>query len=239
MGRDTGQRNVPGGGRGRSLGGWGWGVSKWCQEDFSSSLESLPPHPWTARHLGSLTRHPALSGLCHPGKGQMDRQGNPGSQISLGHTPNLLPWCSWGFPLAASQTEGQTPSKPIPLLPASLPRQRTSAAQVCAEAAHPGSGHLPAPPPTLTLGSNEAAPSPSLFRDQLSSPKASAWGSSPHPLDLYPFLTLRNCLVWFSGPFTCLSLGSRETLGSPTPTPTEPSSLGTWVGLFKRLLHEL
>lgn len=149
--------------------------------------------------------------------------------MSLGDILNLLPWCSWGFPPAASQTEGQIDSHPTNPFPCSLPPQTEGPqpGQFCAMRLPIQARDTCLLPPT---GFQLSLPPPYLYTGPSSAPKASAWGSFPPPLDLYPFLTLRYFLVWFSGHHTCLSLWSREPLGfqllPPSPlSPLPPGNL--------------
>lgn len=114
------------------------------------------------------------------------------------------------------------PNKHIPLLPAS-PDRRTSARVILQyEVAYSGLRHLPAAP----LGSNLDCLLPVFIQGPALLQRPQSGGHSPQPLDLYPFLTLRNFLVQFSRHLTWLSLWSREPLGFQLPLPQRPLPLG-------------
>lgn len=198
------------------------------------------PDIWTQN---SLTRLPALSGLCHPRNGQTDRHlpgkssqsdefgrySQPASLVFLG-----VPSCSF----SDRGTDRQPPNKPIPLLPASPDRRTSARAILCYEAAYPGSRHLPAPPRWVPT---EPAPSLSLYRAQFC-PKGLSLGvipPTPRPLPLPDSQIFSSLVLWASHLFVFVVQGAS---GIPTPTsiPTEPSSpRKPRSSCLERLPHEL
>lgn len=168
-------------------------------------------------------------------------QENPASQISLGDILSLLPWCSWGFPPAASQTKGQRDSHPTNPFPCSLPPQTEGPqpGQFCAMRLPIQARDTCLLPPGWVP--TEPAPSLSLYRAQFCS-KGLSLGvipPTPRPLPLPDSQIFSSLVLWASHLFVFVVQGA-SGIPTPTPTPTEPSSpRKPRSSCLKRLPHEL